>query len=57
MMADNVPFTFSGTLSGDTMSGNIHHGEYLTSKFTAKKYIQPSTRQKIVVPVGPPLSS
>ncbi|WP_395803762.1 PLP-dependent transferase [Daejeonella sp.] len=57
MLADNVPFTFSGTLSGDTMSGMIHHGEYLTSKFTAKRYIQPSTRQKIVVPVGPPLSS
>lgn len=57
MLADNVPFTFSGTLSGDTMSGNIHHGEYLTSKFSAKKYIQPSSRQKIVVPVGPPLSS
>lgn len=57
MLADNVPFTFSGTISGDTMSGMIHHGEYLTSKFTAKKYIQPSTRQKIVVPVGPPLSS
>jgi D-glucosaminate-6-phosphate ammonia-lyase len=57
MLADNVPFTFSGTLSGDTITGMIHHGEYLTSKFTAKKYIQPSTRQKIVVPVGPPLSS
>lgn len=57
MMGDNVPFTFSGTVNGDTMSGNIHHGEYLTSKFTAKKYTYPSTRQKIVVPVGPPLSS
>ncbi|HEY1061683.1 MAG TPA: hypothetical protein VGE44_08350 [Daejeonella sp.] len=57
MLADNVPFTFSGTLSGDTMSGNIHHGEYLTSKFTAKKVILPSTRQRINVPVGPPLSS
>jgi seryl-tRNA(Sec) selenium transferase len=57
MLADNVPFTFSGTVSGDSMSGMIHHGEYLTSKFTAKKYIQPSTRQKIIVPVGAPLSS
>lgn len=57
MVADNVPFTFSGTLSGDTITGTIHHGEYLTSSFKAKKYIQPSTRQKIVVPVGPPLSS
>lgn len=57
MLADNVPFTFSGTVSGDTMSGNIHHGEYLTSKFTAKKVVQPSSRQRINVPVGPPLSS
>ena len=57
LLADNVPFTFSGTVTGDTMSGNIHHGEYLTSKFSAKKYIQPSSRQKIVVPTGPPLSS
>ncbi|MDP3469414.1 MAG: PLP-dependent transferase [Daejeonella sp.] len=57
MIADNVPFTFSGTVSGDTMSGNIHHGEYLTSKFTAKKIVQPSSRQRIHVPVGPPLSS
>ena len=57
MVGDNVPFTFSGTVSGDTMTGNIHHGEYLTSKFSAKKYIYPTNRQKITVPVGPPLSS
>jgi seryl-tRNA(Sec) selenium transferase len=57
MMADNVPFTFSGTVNGDTMSGNIHHGEYLTSTFTAKKLVMPSNRQRIHVPVGPPLSS
>ncbi|MEJ7693563.1 aminotransferase class V-fold PLP-dependent enzyme [Daejeonella sp.] len=57
MLGDNVPFTFSGTVTGDSMSGNIHHGEYLTSKFTAKKYIYPTTKQKITVPVGPPLSS
>ncbi|WP_276361443.1 PLP-dependent transferase [Daejeonella sp. H1SJ63] len=57
MLADNVPFTFSGTLEGDTIKGKIHHGEYLTSTFTAKRYVQPSSRQKINVPVGPPLSS
>ena len=57
MLADNVPFTFSGILEGDTIKGNIHHGEYLTSTFTAKRYVQPSSRQKINVPVGPPLSS
>lgn len=57
MLGDNVPFTFSGTVNGNDMSGNIHHGEYLTSTFTAKRYIYPTTKQKITVPVGPPLSS
>jgi len=57
LLADNVPFTFSGTVNGDTITGNIHHGEYLTSTFTAKKVVQPSNRQRISVPVGAPLSS
>jgi seryl-tRNA(Sec) selenium transferase len=57
MPGDNVPFTFSGVVNGDSMSGNIHHGEYLTSKFTAKKYTYSTDRQPITVPVGPPLSS
>ncbi len=54
---DHINYTFSGTVSGDVMSGNIHMGEYLTAKFTAKKYNYPSTRNKIIAPVGPPLSS
>lgn len=57
MPGDNVPFIFSGTLNGDEIKGKIHHGEYLTSEFTAKKYTYPTTKQKITVPVGPPLSS
>jgi len=57
MLGDRVPFTFSGIVNGDTMSGKIHHGEYLTSTFTAKKYVYPTSKQKIIVPVGPPLSS
>ena len=57
MVGDNVPFTFSGSVNGNEMSGKIHHGEYLTSTFTAKKFIYPTTKQKITVPVGPPLSS
>lgn len=54
---DNVNYTFSGTVSGDTMNGSIHMGEYLTAKFTGKKYTYPTAKNKIVVPVGPPLSS
>jgi D-glucosaminate-6-phosphate ammonia-lyase len=57
MVGDNVPFTFSGIVNGDSISGNIHHGEYLTSKFTAKKHSYSAERQQISVPVGPPLSS
>ena len=54
---DNINFTFSGIVSGDSMSGNIHMGEYLTAKFTAQKYKYPSARNKIIAPTGPPLSS
>jgi hypothetical protein len=35
---DYIPFTFHGTVSGDTMSGDIHMGEYRSAKFTAKRY-------------------
>jgi hypothetical protein len=52
-----VTYTFYGTLSGDNMSGDIDLGEYITAKFTAKKYTYPERRQRINVPVGRPLSS
>ncbi len=54
---DSINMIFSGTLSGDTMSGTIHMGEYLTSKFTAKRYGYPEQHMPITVPNGPPLSS
>jgi seryl-tRNA(Sec) selenium transferase len=54
---DGISYTFSGKVSGDTMSGDIHMGEYLTATFTAKKYVYPEMRNPIVVPIGPPLSS
>ena len=53
----SVTFIFSGTVSGDTMSGPIHMGEYLNAKFTAKRHSYPTERTRIVVPKGPPLSS
>jgi hypothetical protein len=52
-----VNYTFHGTVSGDTMSGDIDLGEYITAKFTAKRYTYPQSRQKINVPVTRPLSS
>ena len=38
----SVTFIFSGTVSGDTMSGPIHMGEYLNAKFTAKRHNYPA---------------
>jgi seryl-tRNA(Sec) selenium transferase len=55
--ADSITFIFSGTLSGETISGNIHMGEYLTAKFTANRYTYKGKRQRIMVPGGPPLAT
>ena len=53
---DSVNYIFSGAVSGDTISGPIHMGEYLTAKFTAKRHSYPEPRS-IVVPKGPPLAN
>jgi D-glucosaminate-6-phosphate ammonia-lyase len=53
---DSITFIFSGTVSGDTISGPIHMGEYLMSKFIARKHTYPAART-IMVPKGPPLAS
>jgi len=50
---DTLGYTFSGTVSGDSMSGKVNLGEYLTAKFTAKKYTYPAVRTPIVMPVSP----
>jgi len=52
-----ITFIFYGTVAGDTMSGDIYLGEYLSAKFTAKRYKAIPLRQKIVVPGGPPLQT
>jgi seryl-tRNA(Sec) selenium transferase len=54
---DRITSIFSGTLSGDTISGNMDMDEYLTGKFTAKRYIHPTGPTPIVVPTGPPQAS
>jgi D-glucosaminate-6-phosphate ammonia-lyase len=53
---DTITFIFSGTVSGDTISGPIHMGEYLTSRFTARRHSYPEARA-ILVPQGPPLAN
>ena len=55
--ADSITFIFSGTLSGDTITGSIYMGEYRTAKFIAKRNTNKSPHEKIVVPGGPPLAT
>ncbi len=55
--ADSITFTFTGTLSGDTITGSIYMGEYRTAKFIAKRNNNKSPHEKIVVPGGPPLAT
>jgi len=54
---DYIPFMFSGKVSGDTFSGSIHLGEYLTATFTAKRSSHRSPRRPIAIPGGPPLAT
>jgi D-glucosaminate-6-phosphate ammonia-lyase len=55
--ADSITFIFSGTLSGDTITGSIYMGEYRTAKFIARRNSTVSPHEKIVVPGGPPLAT
>ncbi len=54
---DQITFYFSGTVSGDSMTGDIHMGEYRTAKYTAAKSSDKPVRKKILVPKGPPLAT
>ena len=54
---DNITMMFSGTVSGDTISGSIYMGEYLTAKFTAKRSSYKGGKRRIVIPGGPPLAT
>ena len=56
-VGDSIPFIFSGALSGDSIVGPIHMGEYLNAKFTAQRHSYPPARRRIRVPGGPPLAT
>ena len=56
-LGDGITYMFSGTLSGNTLSGSVFLGEYLTAKFTAKRSTYKGTRKRIVIPGGPPLAT
>jgi len=57
LTGDHIAFTYTGTVSGDTMSGSIYMVEYGTAKFTAKRNSKISDRKPITVPGGPPLAT
>ena len=52
-----VTYLFSGTASGDALSGSIYLGEYLTAKFTARRAVYDGERRRISIPGGPPLAT
>ncbi len=54
---DSINYWFSGKVTGDTLSGSVFLGEYLTANFTAKRTVYKKVNQRIVVPGGPPLAT
>ena len=54
---DQITFYFSGNLNGNSISGDIHMGEYRTAKFTAVRNTTKPVRRKVLVPKGPPLAT
>lgn len=57
MPGNSITFYFSGTVSGDSITGDIHLGEYRTAKFTATREKSKAVRRKVSVPGGPPLAT
>jgi D-glucosaminate-6-phosphate ammonia-lyase len=54
---NSIPFLFSGAVSGESISGSIFLGEYLTAKFTAKRSTYRKLRSPVTIPGGPPLAT
>jgi len=57
LVGDSISYTFTGTVSGDKLSGEIFMGEYRSAKFSAVKDNKPAPKVPIFVPSGAPLSS
>lgn len=49
---DSIPFTFYGKVSGDSMSGDLSMGEYLSAKFSAVKHAYPDVEIPVNIPNG-----
>jgi D-glucosaminate-6-phosphate ammonia-lyase len=57
LVADNILFVFSGTVTADKMSGQIYLGEYIGAKFSAIRHNQKAVHKEIRVPKGQPLAT
>jgi D-glucosaminate-6-phosphate ammonia-lyase len=55
--ADSITFIFSGTISGDSITGSIYMGEYRTATFITKRTSYKIPPKEITVPNGPPLAT
>lgn len=56
-IADNIPYIFSGTVSGESISGQIYMGEYINARFKAIRHDQKAVRRTIKFPTSRPFSS
>lgn len=54
---DSIYYWFSAKVKGDTLTGSVFLGEYLTAKFTAKRTSYRQGNERIVIPGGPPLAT
>jgi len=52
-----VTYTFAGTITGNTISGKIDMGEFLTANFTGKKNTKDPDKIPIVFPEGRPMGN
>jgi len=57
LIADSIIYTFTGNISGDTITGNLFMGEYRSAKFSATKNNKPAPKKPVFVPSGAPLAS
>ncbi len=53
IVGNNVTFIFDGIVTGETMSGDLHMGEYGTVRFTAKRNNLKVTNERVIIPAGP----
>jgi len=54
---DFITYLFNGTVDGETMSGSVFLGEYLTANFKATRGKYKIAKKAFMIPGGPPLAT